>query len=71
MGGFEPPSPPQSPAHRLGVPRHLFVRMLPNGAIEGIVGSVPFLGDAFEVAFRANRRNVPLLREHFERAGQL
>jgi hypothetical protein len=55
----------------LGVPRHLFVRMLPNGAIEGIVGSVPFLGDAFEVAFRANRRNVPLLREHFERAGQL
>ena len=57
-------------AYRLGVPRHLFVRMLANVAMEGIVGSVPFLGDAFDVAFRANRRNVRLLREHFERAGQ-
>ena len=56
---------------RLGVPRHLFARMLANVAIEGVVGSVPFLGDAFDVAFRANRRNVRLLREHFERAGQL
>lgn len=43
-------------AYRLGVPRHLFVRMLANVAMEGIVGSVPFLGDAFDVAFRANRR---------------
>ena len=56
---------------RLGVPRHLFARMLANVAIEGVVGSVPFLGDAFDVAFRANRRNVRLLREHFERAGWL
>jgi hypothetical protein len=39
-------------------------------ALEGIVGSVPFLGDAL-TWFRANRRNVRLLREHFERAGQL
>jgi len=45
--------------------------MLANVGIEGIVGSVPFLGDAFDVAFRANRRTVRLLREHFERAGQL
>ena len=56
-------------AHRLGVPRHVFARMLINVVIEGAAGTVPFLGDAFDVAFRANRRNVRLLREHFEQAG--
>jgi hypothetical protein len=27
---------------------------------------VPFLGDAFDVMFRANRRNMELLRRHLE-----
>jgi hypothetical protein len=27
------------------------------------------LGDAFDMFWRANRRNVKLLREHFEREG--
>jgi hypothetical protein len=53
-------------AHRLGVPPRIFVRMLANVAIEGIVGAVPYLGDAFDVAFRANRRNVYLLRDYFD-----
>ena len=58
-------------AYRLGVPRRLLLRMLGNVAVEGIIGSVPFLGDAFDVAFRANRRNVRILREHFERTGRI
>jgi hypothetical protein len=53
-------------AHRLGVPTHIFARMLFNVAVEGIVGAVPIAGDAFDVAFRANRRNVRLLRDHFD-----
>jgi hypothetical protein len=56
-------------AHRLGVPRQIFARMLLNVVIEGTAGTVPFLGDAFDVAFRANRRNVALLRDHFESVG--
>jgi hypothetical protein len=51
-------------AHRLGVPRHIFLRMVANVAVEGVIGSVPLLGDAFDVAFRANRRNVRLLRDY-------
>jgi hypothetical protein len=58
-------------AHRLGVPRHIFVRMVVNVAVEGVVGAVPLLGDAFDVAFRANRRNVQILRDYFERAGRV
>jgi len=53
-------------AHRLGVPSRLFARMLLNVAVEGVVGAVPVAGDAFDVVFRANRRNVRLLRDYFD-----
>ena len=53
-------------ARRLGVPPRIFARMLVNVAIEGIVGAIPIAGDAFDIAFRANRRNVRLLRDWFD-----
>ena len=56
-------------ASRLGVPRLLLARMVANVVLEGAVGAVPFAGDAFDVFFRANRRNVALLRAHFARVG--
>ncbi len=56
-------------ASRLGVPRLLLARMAANVALEGLVGAVPLAGDAFDVFFRANRRNVALLRAHFSRTG--
>lgn len=56
-------------AHRLGVPRLLLLRMAINVALEGAVGVVPLAGDAFDVFFRANRRNIALLRRHFARTG--
>jgi uncharacterized protein DUF4112 len=56
-------------ARRLGVPRLLLARMLANVLLEGAVGVVPVAGDAFDVFFRANRRNVALLRAHFARVG--
>ena len=45
------------------MPRLLLARMAGNVIIETI------FGDAFDIFFRANRRNVALLREHFARAG--
>ena len=56
-------------ARRLGVPWLLLARMAANVVIEAIVGAVPIAGDAFDIFFRANRRNVALLREHFARTG--
>jgi C4-dicarboxylate transporter len=52
-------------AHRLGVPRRVMIRMAGNVAIEAAAGAVPVIGDLFDVAFRANRRNVQILREYF------
>jgi len=52
-------------AHRLGVPRRVMIRLAGNVAIEAAAGAVPVIGDLFDVAFRANRRNVRILREYF------
>ena len=51
-------------ARELGAPRHLIARMLVNVALDGVVGAVPLLGDAFDVMWRANRRNMALLQNH-------
>jgi NAD/NADP transhydrogenase beta subunit len=41
-------------------------RMLVNLALDVIIGTVPFLGDAFDIAWKANRRNYALLTRHLE-----
>lgn len=51
-------------AIQLGIPRVAIVRMLVNVGIEAVAGAVPFVGDLFDVAFKANRRNYHLLRNH-------
>jgi hypothetical protein len=58
-------------AWRLGVPRALLARMVVNVALDGAIGIVPVAGDVFDVLWRANRRNVRLLREHLERNASL
>jgi hypothetical protein len=58
-------------AYGLGVPPSLMGRMIFNVAVEGLAGAVPVAGDLFDIGWRANRRNVRLLREHFEREGLL
>jgi len=57
-------------AYKLDVPATLLARMLVNVALEAAAGAVPVAGDAFDVMFRANRRNVALLREHFAAGGR-
>jgi hypothetical protein len=57
-------------AKQLGVPKHVLARMIGNVALDGLVGAVPLAGDVFDVMFRANRRNIKLLREHLEKKGR-
>jgi len=54
-------------ARTLGAPWHVTARMLANVALEGTVGMVPIAGDAFDVMFRANMRNMRLLRNWMEK----
>jgi hypothetical protein len=45
--------------HRLG--KRVILMMLANLAIDWAVGSVPALGDVFDVAFKAHLRNLAIL----------
>ncbi|WP_439924362.1 DUF4112 domain-containing protein [Nitrobacter sp. JJSN] len=54
-------------ARALGAPWHITARMLGNVAVDGIVGLVPVAGDAFDVMFRANIRNMRMLRRWLDR----
>ncbi len=55
-------------AKRLGAPNALLSKMLANVAIEVAGGSVPILGDLFDMAFKANLRNLDLLEGWIRRA---
>ena len=48
-------------AARIGVPKSVLLRMGWNVAVETVVGAVPFLGDLFDAAYKANNRNIRLL----------
>jgi Domain of unknown function (DUF4112) len=57
-------------AIQLGIPRVAIARMLVNVGIEGLAGAVPFFGDLFDIAFKANRRNYQLLKSHLAYPGR-
>jgi hypothetical protein len=58
-------------ARQLGLPRWKIARMVGNVAADTVLGAIPFAGDVFDVFFRANRRNMRIVREHLERTGGL
>jgi hypothetical protein len=49
-----------------GVPYITLARMAVNLALDVVIGAIPFLGDAFDIAWKANRRNYKLLIRHIE-----
>jgi len=51
-------------ALQLGIPRVGVARMVLNVGIEGLLGAAPFVGDLFDVVFKANRRNYILLNHY-------
>ncbi len=48
-------------AARLGAPKSVLLRMLANVGADVALGSVPIVGDLFDIGFKANRRNADLL----------
>jgi hypothetical protein len=52
---------------RKGASGMLAVKMVGNILVDGILGTVPLLGDIFDFKYRANIKNVNLLLEHYEK----
>jgi C4-dicarboxylate transporter len=49
-------------ARQLGLPASVAVRMAANVGLDLAAGSIPVAGDLFDIAFKANRRNIELLK---------
>ncbi|MEP3439031.1 MAG: DUF4112 domain-containing protein [Hoeflea sp.] len=49
--------------HRMGIGKRHIARMVANSAADYVIGLVPVIGDLFDVGFKANLRNVAILRE--------
>lgn len=49
-----------------GISRKALILMILNVVVDTILGSIPLVGNIFDFTFRANRRNIRLLREHYE-----
>jgi NAD/NADP transhydrogenase beta subunit len=47
-----------------GVPYVTLARMMVNLGLGVLVGAIPFLGDAFDIFWKANRRNYRLMTRH-------
>lgn len=51
----------------LGARKRVLIRMGINTAIDFFIGSVPVLGSVFDLFFKANRRNIGLLKADLDR----
>ena len=56
-------------ARQLGAPTSVLGRMTVNILVEVVGGAVPLIGDAFDVVFKANLRNIALLDDWLKRPG--
>lgn len=48
---------------RYGVPKITLVRMAFNIGLDYVIGAIPFIGDAFDFFWKANKKNMDLIRE--------
>jgi hypothetical protein len=51
-------------ALRRGVPSVVIARMVVNIGIDAVIGTIPVFGDVFDFGYKANRRNLELIRRH-------
>lgn len=51
----------------LGMPKWKLWRMAGNVAIDTALGSIPLVGDAFDLVFRSNTRNLRIILKHLDK----
>lgn len=49
-----------------GASRKLVIKMGINATLDAIMGAIPVVGTIFDMFYKANERNVRLLKEHYE-----
>jgi hypothetical protein len=58
-------------ARQTGASSILLARMIANVGVDFLLGSIPLVGEAFDFAWKANRKNARLLEQHLRAASGL
>ena len=53
-------------AARMGVPREILGKMVGNILIDSFAGTIPVIGDLFDVGWKANVKNIELLEKNLD-----
>lgn len=51
--------------HNHGASRKVVIKMMLNAGLDTVIGAIPLVGTVFDVFYKANNRNLRLLREHY------
>src|SRR5688572_10530144 len=51
--------------HKHGASRNVVIKMILNTTLDAVIGAIPLVGTIFDIFYRANDRNVRLLKEHY------
>lgn len=54
-------------ARRYNLPQRVRLIMFWNAFVDWLIGLIPLAGDLFDIGWKANLRNIALLRKHLER----
>lgn len=54
-------------AKKIGLPKWKLWRMAGNIAFDTAVGAIPLAGDAFDLVFRSNTRNLKIVIKHLDK----
>ena len=53
-------------AARMGLPREVLYKMVGNILLDSFAGTIPVLGDIFDVGWKSNVKNIELLEKHLD-----
>lgn len=53
-------------AARMGLPREILGQMVVNILLDSFAGTIPILGDLFDVGWKSNVKNIELLEKHLD-----
>jgi hypothetical protein len=53
-------------AARMGLPREVLGQMVGNILLDSFAGTIPILGDLFDVGWKSNVKNIELLEKHLD-----
>jgi hypothetical protein len=54
-------------ARNLGMSKWHLIRMAGNVGIDTALGAVPLVGDAFDLVFRSNSKNLRIIKKHLDK----